>query len=62
MFDQTLLEILVCPKCKHGLEHADQPAVEGVEAWLLCRTCAVRFPIRNEIPVLLIEESQPMGA
>jgi uncharacterized protein YbaR (Trm112 family) len=49
--DPGLLEILVCPDCKAPI------AQEG--AWLVCQrpTCALRYPIRDGIPVMLIEEA-----
>jgi hypothetical protein len=50
MIDKRLLEILVCPKC-HGdlvLKH-DR---------LICQGCGLRYPIRDGIPVMLIEEAE----
>jgi uncharacterized protein YbaR (Trm112 family) len=26
------------------------------EVWLICRTCGRKYPIRDDIPVMLIEE------
>jgi len=50
--DPRLLEILVCPKCK--------TEVRQVEDWLVCQSpgCGLRYPIREGIPVMLIEEAQ----
>jgi uncharacterized protein YbaR (Trm112 family) len=49
-----LLEILVCPKCKGPLEyHADEQA-------LLCKTCRLRYPVRDDIPIMLIDEATPL--
>jgi uncharacterized protein len=49
--DPGLLEILACPDCKAPI------AQEGV--WLVCQSpeCAKRYPIRDGIPVMLIEEA-----
>lgn len=48
-----LLDILVCPKCKGELEHrADESA-------LLCHRCRLRYEIRDDIPVMLIDEATP---
>jgi uncharacterized protein len=47
-----LLNILVCPACKDSLVHE--------EASLVCQTCHLRYPVRDGIPVLLIEEAQPV--
>ncbi len=49
--DKTLLDVLVCPKCKQKLELRDD------EDALDCERCRLRFPIRNDIPVMLIEEA-----
>lgn len=49
-----LLQILACPKCKGSLE------LLGQEEGLKCAACAVVYPIRDEIPVMLIEEAIPV--
>ena len=49
-----LLAILVCPKCKGALEYR-----EG-ESSLVCLTCRVRFPVRDDIPIMLIDEATPL--
>ena len=51
---QQLLEILVCPKCKGDLEYRD------AEQTLICHTCRLRYPIRDEIPIMLIDEATPL--
>jgi uncharacterized protein YbaR (Trm112 family) len=48
-----LLAVLVCPKCKGELEYRDD------ESSLLCHTCKLRFPVREDIPVMLIDEATP---
>lgn len=46
-----LLEILVCPKCKGDLEYrADEKA-------LLCHACRLRYEVRDDIPIMLIDEA-----
>lgn len=47
--DPKLLEILVCPKCKGSLTQ--------VEAGLVCNACQLKYPIRDDIPVMLVEEA-----
>jgi uncharacterized protein YbaR (Trm112 family) len=54
MVDPRLLEILVCPRCKGELDHRTQ----GDEL-LICRKCSVGFPVRDDIPVMLMEEAVP---
>ncbi|MDY0274066.1 MAG: Trm112 family protein [Desulfomicrobium sp.] len=46
-----LLKILACPKCKGNLNLLGQE--EGLE----CPACQVVYPIRQEIPVMLMEEA-----
>jgi len=53
MVSQDLLEILRCPNCvreKDGL----LDLVQGT--WLVCRDCGRKYPISDDIPVMLIEE------
>ena len=48
-----LLEILRCPKCKSKVEIDDEQTI------LKCvnEECALVYPIRDEIPVMLVEEA-----
>lgn len=48
-----LLRILVCPKCKGDLEYR-----EGEQS-LLCHSCRLRYTVRDDIPVMLIDEATP---
>ncbi len=49
-----LLEILVCPKCKSKVElTADQSGLRCTNA-----ECRLVYPIRDEIPVMLVEEAK----
>ncbi len=48
MIEPELLEILVCPACKAKV------ILEG--ECLACGQCGRKYPIRNGIPVMLIEE------
>lgn len=56
MLDPELLSILVCPRCKGDLQHEETPAS------LVCAACSLRYPVRDDIPILLIDEAQPLGA
>lgn len=51
-FDERLLEILVCPRCKGDLEHRS----EGPS--LVCNACKLAYPIRDDIPVMLEGEAE----
>ena len=47
-----LLELLVCPLCKSPLE------LKQDDKALKCHQCKHVFPIRDDIPVMLIEEAR----
>ncbi len=55
--EASLLEILACPAChaplREGGEEADSPE-------LVCtgETCGLAYPVRDDIPVLLIDEAR----
>lgn len=53
--DPTLLEILACPQCHASL------AVDHDRDELVCTApdCALAYPVRDQIPVLLIDEARP---
>ncbi len=51
---KELLEILACPKCKQEIE------LSSDENWLICKKCKLKYPIKDEIPVMLIEEAQKL--
>ena len=52
---QELLQLLACPRCRGELEACGAP----LEA-LVCRACALVYPVREGIPVMLPEEAQPL--
>lgn len=56
MIDPQLLQILACPACHGGLSEDGDV--------LTCKECGLRYPVRNGIPVLLVDEAQraPGGA
>lgn len=52
-----LLDILACPAC-HAPLRVDEAAAE-----LVCTKCGLAYPVRDDIPVLLIDEARrPDGA
>jgi len=55
--DNWLLEILACPQC-HAPLRADDEAGE-----LVCTNpdCGLAYPVRDDIPVLLIDEARRPG-
>ena len=51
---KELLEILACPKCKGDIRLNDK------EDGLVCEKCRLLYPIRDDIPVMLIDEAIPV--
>ena len=49
-----LLAILVCPKCKGALEYRES------EPALICAACNLRYPVRDGIPIMLLDEATPV--
>jgi uncharacterized protein YbaR (Trm112 family) len=54
--DPSLLEILACPDTHHTKLTVDEAASE-----LVCPTCGRAFPVRDGIPVLLLDEARQRG-
>lgn len=54
-FDRKMLEALVCPQT-HGVLSYDAEAKE-----LISKSANLAFPIRNGIPVLLIDEARDLS-
>lgn len=50
MIDKELLEILACPACKSD--------VELKENKIVCKKCGRKYPVREGIPVMLIDEAE----
>ncbi len=51
MISKDLLEILACPQCKGALQ------LQG-EKGLLCEKCSLLYAIRDDIPIMLIDQAQ----
>jgi uncharacterized protein YbaR (Trm112 family) len=51
--NKELLEILACPKCKGDIVLTKQG--DG----LVCKSCKLIYPIKDDIPVMLIDEALP---
>jgi len=51
---EALLEILACPKCKGDIYLND------AEDGLICDECKLSYEIRDDIPIMLIEEAKPI--
>jgi uncharacterized protein len=55
-----LLEILRCPLAVQSKEYGDDPGRLRLvhNSWLVCDDSGLKYPIRDGIPVMLIEEGQ----
>lgn len=55
MIDKELLGILACPACKADVK------LEGGK--IVCTQCLRRYPIKDDIPIMLIDEAEiPSGS
>lgn len=54
--DTKLLEVLVCPVCKGKLIYSQAAKT------LTCKSCALVYPIKDGIPILLQSEATPLSA
>ena len=53
MVSQDLLDILRCPAC---VKETGGMLEYFKESWLICEDCGRKYPIRQDIPVMLIDE------
>ena len=51
---KELLEILACPKCKGEVR------LNPTEDGLICDRCRLLYEIREDIPIMLIDEAKPL--
>ena len=51
---KELLEILACPKCKGDIH------LNASGDGLICDRCKLLYEIRDDIPIMLIEEARPV--
>ena len=49
-----LLEILACPKCKGDIRLNEE------EKSLICDNCKLLYPIKDDIPVMLVDEAEKL--
>ena len=50
--DKELLDILACPNCRGDVEYREQ------EELVVCiGRCGYRYPVRDDIPVMLVDEA-----
>ncbi len=60
VLNPDLLELLRCPVAVRNKEFGEDPGrLELVhDCWLVCADSSMKYPIRNGIPVMLIEEGE----
>ena len=51
--DKSLIELLVCPACRADIEYKDRRNL------IICTGCGLQYPVRDNIPVMLVEEATP---
>jgi uncharacterized protein len=49
--DAGLVELLVCPDCHGAVEYKDRRHL------IICTKCGLHYPVRDDIPVMLVEEA-----
>jgi hypothetical protein len=54
VIEPWLLELLVCPQCKGELRYERSPES------LVCERDRLRFEVRDDIPIMLIDEATPL--
>ena len=52
---QDLLDILACPKCKGEIK------LNESQDGLVCNACKLVYPIKDDIPIMLIDEAKPLA-
>ena len=55
-FNEDILKILACPKCRGDLRAATD------SKGLICESCKLLYPIENDIPILLMEDAVEWSA
>ncbi len=55
VLSQDLLEILACPKCKGQIK------LNEAQDGLVCAACKLLYPIKDDIPIMLIDEAKPLA-
>jgi uncharacterized protein YbaR (Trm112 family) len=55
MIKQELLDIIACPKCKGTIQFSEETSE------LICHACRLAYEIRDDIPIMLIDEAKPLA-
>ncbi|MDJ0720405.1 MAG: Trm112 family protein [Desulfobacterales bacterium] len=54
--NKELLDILVCPQCKGDIHLNDE------QSGLVCEACRLVYAIKDDIPIMLIDEALPLDS
>ncbi len=52
MLSRELLKILACPACKRDLKY------DPKESQLICENCRLKYPVKADIPIMLIDKAE----
>lgn len=52
--NKELLDILACPKCKGDIR------LNESGSGLICERCRLVYQIKDDIPIMLIDEAEPL--
>jgi len=52
--NKELLDILACPQCKQAV------VLSPDGGWLVCRRCRLQYEIKDDIPIMLVDEAKPL--
>jgi uncharacterized protein YbaR (Trm112 family) len=52
MLSQELLDILCCPKCKSDLTYSPE------QSTLTCTGCGTVYQVKNDIPIMLVDDAR----
>lgn len=53
--DRDLLDVLICPDCHGDVEYKERRQL------IICTACGLQYPVRDGIPVMLVEEATRPG-
>ncbi len=53
-FDRRMLEALICPRSQQTLQY------DAEKQELISKSAGLAYPIRNGIPVMLVDEARPL--
>lgn len=53
--DAGLVQLLVCPDCHGAVEYKDRRGL------IICTKCNLHYPVRDGIPVMLVDEATRPG-